>query len=158
VISECPHCHSAVLLSPAGECPACRKNVNDLAGTDPNVTRVTIDSRLPLPSHCIICGTSTRRTLLRTISRPRSDGPAPQFLILDTIKVVFLLLQLLYRKVTRAGLEQIVFHLPICQNCHELNRQISISHVDWDGRRATMLAHVSFARQLSPTPRGYHSS
>ena len=30
----------------------------------------------------------------------------------------------------------------------ELKRKVSIRHVDWDGHRATVSAHVEFARQL----------
>jgi hypothetical protein len=158
VTSECPHCHTTVLLSPTGECPACRENVNDLARTDPNVTRVVIDVGLRLPSRCMLCGAATQRTQSHRVSRPRSNPPTPQRLFSSTITVVVGLLQLLYWRITRAAFDDIVFHLPVCQKCHDLHRQITIGHVDWESRRATVLAHIEFTRQLTPTPRGYHSS
>ena len=38
MIIKCPHCYTWVIPADDGECPACRKNVNELSGTDPKRT------------------------------------------------------------------------------------------------------------------------
>ncbi|HRE16333.1 MAG TPA: hypothetical protein PLW86_04585, partial [Rhodocyclaceae bacterium] len=58
---ECPHCHYEVMERPDGKCIACGKNRFDTAGTDPDLTMLTIDNVHRLPAHCFLCGVGTQR-------------------------------------------------------------------------------------------------
>lgn len=61
MIIECPHCYTRVMPGPEGECPACRKNTRDTAGTDPAKTAMSIPNQASLPPVCCECGRPTDR-------------------------------------------------------------------------------------------------
>lgn len=67
MIIECPHCYLTVCAA-RGICPACRKPVYELAGTDPTRTIVKIHEGDRLPGRCALC-----------------DGPATQLARIDRV-------------------------------------------------------------------------
>lgn len=87
MILECPHCHATVLAR-AGECPSCRKRVDDLSGTDPTRTALRIREGAPLPAHCALCDApSTRLATVRRVAR--SGMPVEARVFLGAVGLIF---------------------------------------------------------------------
>src|SRR2546423_13213540 len=77
-ISNCPHCYRKVIPSADGTCPACNKNTNDSASTDPHKVLVGICAGNRLPPVCHRCGAPTRHAkTLAVASEPQDTTFAP---------------------------------------------------------------------------------
>ena len=76
------------VLALAGECPSCRKRVDDLSGTDPTRTALRISEGAPLPAHCALCDApATRAVSVRRVAR--SGMPVEARRILGAIAFIF---------------------------------------------------------------------
>ncbi len=71
-----------VLPPLSGECPACGMNTNDITGTDPSRTSLSIGHGEVLPPYCCDCGNKTDRKADCSEFRESSidDSSKPQFL------------------------------------------------------------------------------
>ena len=52
---ECPHCYTKVIPLAHNICPACRSDMSDLEGVDPNRGAFVIHESEELPTYCFSC-------------------------------------------------------------------------------------------------------
>jgi hypothetical protein len=154
MMTECPHCHTAVFPSRDGICPACLKDVFDLSGVDPTKTTVIVGSNSEMPSVCCSCGVYTRRFVkVKGYSAIKVEGSAAN----ETTTVLGILAGLLIPFVGlvlsagRGGsvrgkhaLHKIVVRVPQCKACSG-NRIEPIS-VDRQSVRMKLLVDNRFEK------------
>jgi hypothetical protein len=106
MILECPHCHM-IVLALAGECPSCRKRVDDLSGTDPTRTALRIREGTQLPARCALCDApATRAVSVRRVARSGMPLEAGVLVGVLTFLFAFALLALPVAKGVHEGWTQ----------------------------------------------------
>lgn len=122
-IIECPHCHVKVLPTADNICPACRENMSDLQGVNPNQVALTIHESEKLPSFCFSCNRYTERTV-RVSGDDDSDLP------------------LLFRR-SEENTSNVILYLPQCENCSESGEPEPLD-VDYEYQKMTIVVHRGF--------------
>ena len=149
MVVECPHCHRRVFPPPSGECPACGKSTTDLTGGDLSVTEITIDDIHQLPRYCIQCGNAAVTTV--TLWADRKDPDRSGAAAAQRLQLLYFggILGLLFARFgLRLGHQRISFKVPVCSSCRRAAANLELRHVDFDQRRATILANVEFKMHL----------
>lgn len=143
MIVECPHCYRKVLTNDDGTCPACKKNINALAGTDQSKTLVTLSSRQKLPAICIHCGRAavTEQTFVRK-ERNREMETSPTFIL----GILEGMLMLLVGRFLSDDKQVIRLDLPVCEQ--HLNEKPPLKHLDFENYRASFVVDKKFRKIL----------
>jgi hypothetical protein len=145
MLSECPHCHTRVVPLAENVCPACRRNLSDLAGADVNLTSVTLSDSTRLPRVCYRCGAPTERTVSVKRSRPLPGaGLIPSWFVFLFFSIPVAILAWTLRRKARAS---VLLYLPECAPCSQLGRP-KPSHVDFAAGEMTLIVHRAFRDAL----------
>ena len=120
-IVTCPHCLTSVLPSPAGICPACRRNVIEHRQNTDSFVTARIECGEPLPPVCTCCGSKANHWYRLVIREPESaagESPHVRFIArvvkLLTIWCYGLVAVVVERWLPKPGLR---FSLPRCESC-----------------------------------------
>jgi hypothetical protein len=148
---ECPHCHTYVMPKDSGQCPACLRDTNDLSGTDPHVTSLTISESQKLPPVCFRCGRAAQSTH-RVVARRRNPYVASRAWEVLIIGWLFALPLWLYRRFLGPYGDRLELRLPICDECgaREKKHAIKPIHIDFDNYEMTFLVHKDFRAAVTP--------
>jgi hypothetical protein len=153
MLDECPHCFSRVIASSGGECPACRKNIRDTAGTDPARTSMSMLPGAQLPQFCCDCDRATDRyvEVKSTIGGPggRDWGPIWSILFLPISWALSLVFALESRsqRLNRRSNDLAVVKIPQCESCAAERRPVPI-RVDTEELRLTFVVHRDFKKRV----------
>jgi len=140
---ECPHCYVRVIPSKEGVCPACQKNVRNLDGANPNLTRLNISGREKFPSNCYHCDVPTTRyvTVRQSFVRGSDYHPFLKILAFPFIVVFHGLIRLIgdstsYRQTLKV-------RLPQCKTC-AANGSPKPDYADFEKAHFTFIVHRNF--------------
>jgi hypothetical protein len=149
MLEECPHCHLTVLASAEGVCPNCRKSVRDRSGSRPDLSRLRIKERAPMPPCCHQCGAHTARMA----KVHAADGDAVDSFLWKAFVMLFA--SFLARVAMHASGEgrrrSVTMYLPQCESCARTGPPRPID-VEFDEFAMTFLVHVRFKEAVL---RGY---
>ena len=126
-VIECPHCHVKVLPTANDICPACRKDISDTQGVDPNQVSLTLHESEELPSFCYSCNLYTERTV-----RISGDGETG--------------LPSLFPK-PEVDTSNVIIYLPQCEVCGERNDPEPLD-VDYEYQKMTFVVHKGFRERV----------
>src|SRR5258706_3469682 len=129
LIVECPHCHVRVLPLSNNICPACRNDMSDLQGVDPNQVSLTIRESEELPSFCYSCNRYTERQI-RVSGDKESDLEKALFGLASPEKTT-----------------NVIIYLPQCEECAEWKEPERIS-VDYEHQAITIVVHKGFREHV----------
>lgn len=127
-IIECPHCHVKVLPTANNICPACRMNISDLSGVDPNLVSLTIRESEELPAFCFSCDQYTERTIRVSGEKESDFGSLFAPSDVDTSNVVI--------------------YLPQCDTCADQFGEPEPIHVDYEYQKMTLAVHRGFRERV----------
>jgi len=125
LVVECPHCHTRVVPLKNNICPACRSDMSDLEGVDPNMVACTIHESEELPTFCFSCNRYTERTV-------RVSGDKE-----STLEKFF------FARASPESTTNVIIFLPQCEQCAELEEPEPVE-VDYDHQTMTFVAHTGF--------------
>ncbi len=131
MLEDCPHCYTRVVPMTDGTCPACRKNVRDLAGVDPDRVTMTVAQGDVLPGVCCACGRETSR-FVRVIST-KGDPGLLGLIVAMLVYCVAVAMSLAFAYKTSRVIE---VHLPQCDSCGA-GGPPKPRYVDYDNVRMT---------------------
>lgn len=131
-LQECPACHAVVLPTAARECPACRRNVDEVV--DDGRRSVTVRDGAALPSVCAVCGCQTENYSRERYTRTdlKADGHSAWFRI--ALAIVWPI-ALFFTRAKKH--EHIDVRMPHCRTC-DLPPP---DHVDFEQQELTFLVH-----------------
>ncbi|BCX47998.1 hypothetical protein HAHE_19060 [Haloferula helveola] len=139
---ECPHCYATVVLTEAGDCPACGKSPRGF-GADRSKTRITLSEGRKLPDICFCCGTDTGQRV--SVRRATALGVGAFFGNLVNAIVGALnfvangLLGLLNETSTRqAPVLRLRFRIPWCERCSKREGP-KVDWVDFEEGKISMV-------------------
>lgn len=140
-VLSCPSCHARVFTSAEGECPSCRKNVNEVI--DDGRRSITVRDGRDLPGVCAQCGeTCKRRVRLRPTLT--GDGNAMWFRVL-----VFLWNPIIGLLVPGREKHRVSVGMALCSGCEPL----PLEHVDFQHGAITLIVHGNlYAAVSDPRP------
>ncbi len=145
MVIECPHCHRRVLPSENNICPACRKDISDTRGVDPNLVSLVLSDCTKLPPYCYSCNSPTER-YVKIEEKVEIGGDSPlakAFLTLTTV------LSPLVGHVTlsapRTGGEKhaVNIRIPQCEQCAKKGKPTP-EHVNFKQETMTLIVHRGF--------------
>jgi hypothetical protein len=143
---ECPHCYTRVLVSAAGQCPACSKNTKDpRLGSAPPRTKTTIREGVRLPAICYNCGTPTDRT---TTIRHRWQAAGDSRIVRAMAFWVapgWVLLSWLLGRSRRPSMR---VRLPECVSCSQVSTP-TLEHTDFGAGEITLVVHKNFRAAMA---------
>jgi len=155
VLEECPHCYTAVIPSAHGECPSCRKNFHDRAGTDPTRTALHVSEARALPPYCHGCDAPTDR-FVDVIAKVPGYGSRANLgswlLLYYAILSLFAPFIGLFSVAGddaergRSG-ERFKVSLPQCAACGAAGRPRPV-RIDRERGLLTFIVHVSFKKRI----------
>ena len=152
IIVECPHCYTHVVPTSEGECPACRKNIHDVADTDPARTSISIPHSSQLPPNCCHCGRPTDRyvKVVRKISRKteRGDSTAGVFFLLGLFVSCLLLPFALILGLRERSGDFVVVRIPQCE-VRAKNGKPAPIRVNSEELKMTFVVHKDFKKQIA---------
>jgi hypothetical protein len=129
LIVECPHCHTRVLPKANNICPACRNDMSDLEGVDPNQVSLSIHESEELPSFCYSCNMYTER-YVRVSGDKESDLEA-----------------LLFGRRAPEDTSNVIMNLPQCEQCGEIDEPEPVD-VDYEHQKMTFVVHRGFRERV----------
>lgn len=129
LIVECPHCHTRVVPKANNICPACRNNMLDLQGVNPNQVSLSIHESEELPSFCYSCNTFTER-YIRVSGDKESD-----------------LEVLLFGQSSPEATSNVIINLPQCEQCGEMDDSKPVE-VDYEHQKMTFVVHQGFKERV----------
>ena len=129
MLIECPHCHKRVIPKANNICPACREDMSDMEGVDPNQTSLTIHESDELPSYCYSCNMYTERQI--RVSGDKESALGTMFFGLNRPE----------------DTSNVIIYLPQCEVCSELNEP-EIVDVDYEHQTMTIRVHRGFRDRL----------
>jgi len=129
LIVECPHCHTRVVPKANNICPACRNNMLELQGVNPNQVSLSIHESEELPSFCYSCNTYTER-YVRVSADKESD-----------------LEVLLFGRSLPEATSNVIINLPQCEQCGEMDEPEPVD-VDYDHQKMTFVVHRGFRERV----------
>ncbi len=142
-IVECPHCYTKVLPPLSGECPACGKNTNDITGTDPSRTSMSIGHGEVLPPYCCDCGNKTDRYVeVRGAVSQKDGGAESQSLIYFLLGWLFSS-QFFVLSTSNSSSDLVTVRVPQCLYCRKNGSPKPIA-VNSEKLRLTILVNRSF--------------
>lgn len=156
MIVECPHCYNRVMAGPDGECPSCRRNVNDKTATDASMSSVYIAHLADVPPVCCGCGRRTDR-YVKVRLKTAGDKAYREWrssslwlLILGTVCLapVFLVLYLTRGSGRGRAGDTIVVRMPQCEACGAMGAPTPIA-VDTEHCGMRFAVHVELKRRIS---------
>ena len=128
-IIECPHCYTKVIPLANNICPACRNDMSDLEGVDPNQVSLSIHESEELPSFCYSCNMYTER-YIRVSGDKESD-----------------LEVLLFGRSSPEATSNVIINLPQCEQCSEIDEPKPVD-VDYDHQKMTFVVHREFRERV----------
>ena len=140
---ECPHCHTRVLPSKDNICPACRMDISDMDGVDPNMVSLTVHESEQLPYHCYLCDVYTDRFV-------KLEGDKESSLE-KGLRLLGLFLTPPWLKRTDEFTANVYIYLPQCESCAELEDPTPL-RVDYEEQTMTFVVHKKFKERIRPTP------
>ena len=143
MVIECPHCHTHVLPKADNICPACRRNILDTQGVDPNMVSLTVRESQELPPYCYLCNNYTERYILI-----EGDKESP---INRSIRMLGSFLVPHRVRQTDEGTTNVFIHLPQCEACSEREQPTPI-YVDYENQSMTFLVHKDFKERVQSIP------
>ena len=146
-IPICPHCFRRVIPAVDGICPACGKNTNDLANTDPYRTLVGLKSGVSLPPICHHCRAPTQNIKKLTVAcAPEGTGFANGLgqLLARLFKPFGIMVKM--ERLNKA--KELTLQLPTCEQCAKMVRRIAPHYVDFDAHRIDLIVHTEFKKAL----------
>jgi hypothetical protein len=126
---ECPHCYTKVIPLANNICPACRSDISDLEGVDPNRFSFTIHEGEELPAYCFSCNRYTER-----IVRISGDHES-------------LLEKFFFGEPSPERTTNVIIYLPQCDQCAELEEP-EPTEVDYDHQTMTFAVHFEFRERV----------
>jgi hypothetical protein len=131
-LQECLACHAVVLPTAARECPACRRNVDEVV--DDGRRSITVRDGAALPGVCVVCGSQTDNYSKERYTRTdlKAGGHSVWFRI--ALAMVWPIALFFTRSKQH---ERIHVHMPHCRKC-ELPAP---EHVDFEQKELTFLVH-----------------
>jgi len=129
LIVECPHCHARVLPKANNICPACRNDISNLQGVDPDQVALAISESEELPTFCYSCNRYTERSI-RVSSDQESD-----------------LEKALFGLSSPGNTSNVIIHLPQCEECAEW-KEPELVGVDYDHQIITIVVHKGFQERV----------
>ena len=138
MILECPHCYMRVVPKSDGLCPSCHQDPHDLAGTNPDLARVTLQDTDRMPECCMICGLSTSRMVV--VEQSRGDDRRSSIFLSMLGLMMTLLAGLGFIKMGHHG-EFISTTVPVCESCGQAP---SPQRVSFEQSTMTFLVHRRF--------------
>ena len=132
MLIECPHCHKRVIPKANNICPACREDMSDMEGVDPNQTSLTIHESEELPSYCYSCNMYTERQI--RLSGDQESALGTIFFGLNRPE----------------DTSNVIIYLPQCEVCSELNEP-EIVDVDYEHQTMTIIVHRGFRDRVDQT-------
>jgi len=145
---ECPHCHTVVFPMDDGQCPACRKNVNDRQGIDPTRSSLSISMADKMPAMCYHCGQATDRFVYVARSRkedPNLPSPAAALLI-SIVSFIFSPIFILWHRTSRTM--EVSLHLPQCRACAAAMGKPKPEYVNFPRDSMTFIVGRTFKERL----------
>ena len=154
MLTECPHCYSDVLVKSDGSCPACQRKVEDLAGTTPELTKVSLQhGATSLPQVCIVCGEVSSLTVSFRRQAPNANYATDPNTGVASGAGGFLLAKILDFISGKSHLE-IAMQLPRCASCSSQHREVRVQQLDFENARATLIVHRNFRHTFEQARRG----
>lgn len=140
---ECPHCYTRVLPIKNNICPACRMDMSDMDGVDPNMVSLIVHESEQLPYHCYLCDVYTDRFV-------KLEGDKESSLE-KGLRLFGLLLTPPWKWRTDEFTANVYIYLPQCESCAELEDPSPL-HVDYENQTMTFVVHKKFKERIRPTP------
>ena len=129
LVVECPHCHVRVIPIDNKICPACRKDISNLKGVDPNQVSLIISESEELPTFCYSCNRYTERSI-RVSGDKESD-----------------LAKALFGSAAPENTSNVIITLPQCEECAEW-KDLELVDVDYDHQTITLVVHKGFQERV----------
>jgi len=128
-------------------CPACGKNTQERAGTDPNQILTSICSGDHLPPICFHCGLATeKRRRLRLTLEP--EGATSGGLLGAFCAHLVEGFSLFNRMENLSKTIEISLRIPVCRQCWKSLRRIVPEHIDFDAHRIDLVVHQEFRKAI----------
>ena len=147
-IEECPHCFTRVVPTGDNECPACRKSLRDVKGTDASKISLAVMHGGVLPPYCCDCGQATKRyvTVRSTIPGEGGTGCGAGFaVVLSAIFGVFVIGD--DDQPRRRSRDTIVARIPQCERCAALKKPEPI-RANPQEQHMTLVVHKDFQQRV----------
>ena len=142
MIIECPHCHTRVLPLANNICPACRKDISDTTGVDPNLASLVVPQLANLPPYCYSCNSPTERYVKITETvQIGGDSPFARFFLI--VMAVITLRPGVWRSLTEGKKSSVTIHVPQCERCAQSGKP-KPHHIDFEGQAMIFIVHKEF--------------
>jgi hypothetical protein len=142
MLKDCPHCYARVVPKSDGRCPACQKDMQNLAGADTTRASLRVAQGDVLPSICCGCGQSTDRFVKVHKTRSGRDEPSAW------VKVL-LFFTFNWGVMSGGGKDVVEVKIPQCDFCGNEGRP-EPDHVDFDNVRMTFVVHKNLRNATAP--------
>jgi len=148
MLKDCPHCYARVVPKSDGRCPACQKDMQNLAGTDTTRASLRVAQGDVLPAICCDCGQATQRTVTVSMKRSARDEPSmwAKLLIFTFFSWI---VGLVYLITGIANKDVVEVKLPQCDFCSSKGRP-EPEYVDFDNVRMTFVVHKNLRDATTP--------
>jgi hypothetical protein len=149
----CPHCHVEVLPLADSRCPACRKDVRDLRGTDRTKREISLRQDEPLPASCHECAVATdRRSIVKSEKYDENDpaltaGSSVALRVLGVVAGLLTGTFLFVRGRTKQAMV-VEIRIPHCADCAGHHGKPEPRHVDFLENTMTFVVHKKFRSAL----------
>jgi len=146
---ECPHCHTRVLPLANNICPACRKDISDTRGVDPNLASMVVHQLANLPPSCYSCNSPTERYVKITETvQMGGDSPLTKFFLM--VVAVITLRPWVLRSLTEGKKSSVTIHVPQCERCAQSGKP-KPNHIDFEEQSMTFIVHKGFRDRVYRT-------
>ncbi len=142
MLTDCPHCYARVVPKADGRCPACQKDMHDLAGVDPTRVSLRVAQGDVLPRVCCDCGQATDRVI--TVCRRTSARDEMSLGVR-----LLLLLSFNWGALSGSGGDVVEVEMPQCDLCGSEGRP-EPEYVDFDNVRMTFVVHKNLRDAATP--------
>lgn len=139
---ECPHCYNRVMPTANNICPACRKDISDTRGVDPNLTALDVHESSNLPPYCYSCNSPTKR-YANIIEKVEIGGDTPLARFLLVLISILTLRVAISNLQTQGKKSSVSIYIPQCERCAQLGKP-KPKHVDFEQRAMTFIVHKGF--------------
>ena len=148
MLTDCPHCYARVVPKADGRCPACQKDVRNLAGTDTTRASLRVAQGDVLPPICCGCGQATPRTVTVCMKKSARDEPS---LWQKVIIFAFFnwIVGLAYFMTGIANKDVVEVKMPQCDFCHSKGSP-EPEYVDFQNVRMTFVVHKNLRDAATP--------
>ena len=143
---ECPHCHTRVLPLANNICPACRKDISDTRGVDPNLASLVVHQLDSLPHYCYSCNLPTERNVkIMEKVEIGGDSPFAKFLLL-VLGILTLRLSILGSR-QEGKKSSVLVSMPQCERCAKSGKP-KPNYVDFEKQSMTFIVHRGFRERV----------